>query len=80
MTGEEHREQAQGEQHMAAIMREWQTAIPTGGHKAVQQLQREKKKKRARERWSGGGSFKDKQIEGSLSDKSKLTEMTMFFL
>lgn len=39
-----------------------------------------KKKKRARERWSGGGSFKDKQIEGSLSDKSKLTEMTMFFL
>lgn len=45
MTGEEHREQAQGEQHMAAIMREWQTAIPTGGHKAVQQLQREKKRK-----------------------------------
>lgn len=45
MTGEEHREQAQGEQHMAAIMREWQTAIPTAGHKAVQQLQREKKRK-----------------------------------
>ena len=27
-----------------------------------------------------GKSFKDKQIEGSLSDKSKLTEMTTFFL
>lgn len=46
---------AQGEEHMAAIMREWQTAILTGGHKTVQQLQRGKKKKRARERWSGGG-------------------------
>lgn len=38
------RTQAAGtrEQHMAAIMREWQTAILTGGHKAVQQLHRGK--------------------------------------
>lgn len=28
---------------MAAIMGEWQTAILTGGHKAVQQLQRERR-------------------------------------
>lgn len=35
---------------MAAIMREWQTAIPTGGHKAVQQLQRGKKKRKEQER------------------------------
>lgn len=28
---------------MAAIMGEWQAAIRTGGHKAVQQLQRERR-------------------------------------
>lgn len=39
MTGE----QAYGKQHMAAIMGEWQTDIRTGGHKAVQQLQRERR-------------------------------------
>lgn len=60
---------------MAAIMGEWQTAILIGGHKAVQQLrggggmsQREMERRRR------GGSFKDEQIEGSLSNKSKLTE------
>lgn len=60
---------------MAAIMGEWQTAILIGGHKAVQQLrggggmsQREMELRRR------GGSFKDEQIEGSLSNKSKLTE------
>lgn len=52
---------------MAAIMGEWQTAILTGGHKAVQQLQRErgggwKMNQREMELRRRGGSFKDKQI------------------
>lgn len=62
---------------MAAIMGEWQTAILIGGHKAVQQLQREERgemSQREMERRRRGGSFKDEQIEGSLSNKSKLTE------
>lgn len=68
---------------MAAIMREWQTAILTGGHKAVQQLHRGKRKKNSKREmeWRRrGGSFKDKQIEGSLSNKSKLTETSTFLL
>lgn len=63
---------------MAAIMGEWQTAILTGGHKAVQQLQRERRagemSQREMEWRRRGGSFKDEQIVGSLSNKSKLTE------
>jgi len=53
----------------------WSQSCP-----AAAEGKKKEKSKREMEWRRRGGSFKDKQIEGSLSDKSKLTEMTMFFL
>lgn len=62
---------------MAAIMGEWQRAILTGGHKAAQQLQRERRGEMSQEETEQrrrGASFKEQQMESSLSNESKLTE------
>lgn len=47
---------------MAAIMGEWQTAIRTGGHKAVQQLQRERERRGKNETEGDGVEEEGKEL------------------